>query len=85
MARFGTRACLMVGVRLVSSMLMQTADTRTRGHANAFTVGVGAPDGAAHGLKAGGETVLNEQVELACFLDRQVFLTLKPFYRARVE
>src|SRR5471032_1427268 len=61
----------------------QAADTRTHGHADAFTVGVSDfQTTIAYCLKPCGQTVLNEQVELARFLDRQVFLDIEALYRA---
>jgi hypothetical protein len=61
----------------------QTANTRAHGHANALTVGIGDfQAGITHRLKTGGQAVLNEQVELAGFFDRQVFLDIEALYRA---
>ncbi|MCY1440695.1 hypothetical protein D9M71_569790 [compost metagenome] len=61
----------------------QTANTRAHGHADTLTVGVSDfQTGIAYRLKTCGQTVLNEQVELAGFLDRQVFLDIEVLYRA---
>ncbi|MOA03994.1 hypothetical protein D3C78_1235260 [compost metagenome] len=61
----------------------QATDTRAHGHANALAVGIGHfQAGVTHCLKTGCQAVLNEQIELAGFLDRQVLLNLEALYRA---
>lgn len=60
----------------------QAADTGTHGYADTLTIGVGdLQAGIANGLEAGGETVLDEQVELAGFLGGQVFLDIETLDR----
>ena len=61
----------------------QTANTRTHGHADALTVGIGDFEaGVTHRLETGCQAVLNEQVEFAGFFGRQVFFDVEAFYRA---
>eukprot|EP01132_Coremiostelium_polycephalum_P019401 gene19401-biopygen10627 len=61
----------------------QTANTRTHGHADALTVGVGDfQAGITHRLKTGCQAVLNEQVEFAGLFDREIFLDIEVLYRA---
>jgi hypothetical protein len=60
----------------------QATDARTHGHADPLAVGVGDfQPGIAHRLKTGGQAVLNEQVEPAGFLDRQVLLDIEALHR----
>ena len=60
----------------------QATDTGAHSHADALTVGVGNfQTGITHRLEAGRQTVLDEQIELARFLDRQVLLDVETFHR----
>ena len=61
----------------------QAADAGAHDHADALSVGIGDfQSGMSHCLEAGGQAVLNEQIELARFLGGQVLLDIETLHRA---
>ena len=60
----------------------QAADAGAHGHTDTLTIGVSdVQPGITHGLEAGSETVLDEQVELARLLGGEIFLDIEALER----